>query len=152
MKDFQPFKTKAVRRIQFCSGHRVFRHESKCANFHGHNYVAFFHAEAKNGLDSVGRVIDFSELKTKLGGWIDVHWDHTMVLFKDDLDAVKSTQNLSGSNKPIYLLDSNPTAENMAHHLLFDIAPKLFQDSDIEIVKVVLFETENCFAEVAIES
>ncbi len=37
----------ATRRVQFCAGHRVHRHESKCRNLHGHNYVAFFTAEAE---------------------------------------------------------------------------------------------------------
>ena len=59
-----------TRRIQFCAGHRVLGHENKCANAHGHNYVAYISARS-NDLDKVGRVIDFSVLKEKIGGWID---------------------------------------------------------------------------------
>lgn len=33
-------KVRAVRRIQFCAGHRVRNHESKCKNIHGHKHLA----------------------------------------------------------------------------------------------------------------
>ena len=65
-------KKSCTRRIQFASGHRVLGHENKCRHIHGHNYVAFIHAEAEQ-LDSIGRVIDFGVLKDKFGGWIDEH-------------------------------------------------------------------------------
>ena len=37
-------------------GHRVYRHESKCAHLHGHNYRIHFTVTGR--LDSLGRVID----------------------------------------------------------------------------------------------
>jgi hypothetical protein len=59
----EPGQVLAIRRIPFAAGHRVFQHESKCRNLHGHNYVAVLHARADAGLDALGRVIDFSVLK-----------------------------------------------------------------------------------------
>jgi len=134
----------ATRRIQFCSGHRVFNHESKCRNIHGHNYVAFITSEADE-LDDLGRVIDFSVLKQKVGGWIDENWDHGFIAFKDDLKAVEIIKDIGTR---LYLMDQNPTAENMALHLLNDICPVLMQGTGVKITKITLWETENVYAEV----
>ena len=40
--------------------------------------------------------------------------------------------------------DWNPTAENMAHHLL-EVSTELLAD-DLTVTKVDIWETENCFA------
>lgn len=138
-------KIKAVRRIQFCAGHRVFQHESKCANMHGHNYVAFFHAEADD-LDSIGRVIDFSVLKAKLGTWIDVNWDHGFLYYAND-EAVRAIMQ-SNPNHKSFCLPYNPTAENMAKFLLNEVCPPLLAGTGVVVKKIVLWETENCFVEV----
>ena len=77
--------TTAVRRITFNAGHRLWKHEGRCEHIHGHNYVAYFHATARE-LDEIGRVIDFNVLKTRLGDWIEENWDldynpHTVAAF-----------------------------------------------------------------------
>lgn len=140
----------AVRRLQFCYGHRVFKHESKCATLHGHNAVVYIHAQAPKGLDKLGRVIDFSLLKESFGKWIDDEWDHRMILFKDDLKTIELMAQAEG-NKPPFILEHNPTAENMAKFLLEDLAPKLLYGKGIIVHKVVFWETENCYAEVSVE-
>src|SRR4051812_38105417 len=69
----------AVRRLNFCAGHRVFGHENKCARLHGHNYTVYVHAEGiDRPIDGLGRVIDFSVLKERLGAFIDTRMDHNM--------------------------------------------------------------------------
>ena len=137
-----------VRRIQFCSGHRVMNHESKCRNVHGHNYVAYFHAVAPQ-LDSIGRVIDFSVLKDRLGGWIDKHWDHAFIINELDRELLNAL-NCVEHEKPLFVAPFNPTAEEMAKHLLYEIAPIELKGTGVTIVKVVLWETENCFVEVSL--
>ncbi len=137
-----------TRRLQFCCGHRVMRHESKCAHLHGHNYVAFFTASAQ--LDDVGRVIDFSVIKERVGGWIDEFWDHGFVLNEEDEGAIQSVSNFAPKDEveqKLYLMPKNPTAENMAEHLLNDICPSLFAETGVEITKVRIWETENCYAD-----
>ena len=140
--------TTAVRKIHFCAGHRVLNHESKCANFHGHNYVAWFHAEAGN-LDSLGRVIDFSVLKEKIGSWVDLNWDHTSLLNKEDKDLIDCRHAME-KNKPIFICEFNPTAENMADYLLNVVCPLVLKATGVVVTKVVLWETENCFVEVTL--
>ena len=137
-----------ARRIAFCAGHRVLRHEGKCAHLHGHNYVAILHAGA-DALDHLGRVVDFSDLKHKIGGWIDEHWDHGFILYREDEEAIRALSSLQPQK--LYLMDSNPTVENIALHLLCCVAPRLMAGTDVRIVRVQLWETENCLAEVSVE-
>lgn len=143
-----------TRRIQFCAGHRVLGHEGKCANLHGHNYVAFFTAQAQyvgesldGALDPQGRVIDFSVLRDLLGGWIDDNWDHGMVLNQHDQRA-QNAVNVMGDTQLVYLLPYNPTAENMARFLYEVVAPQLLEGLPVQVVGVRLWETENCYADV----
>lgn len=141
----------AVRKIHFCSGHRVLNHESKCANAHGHNYVLWAYAEpiGFNGLDSIGRVIDFSVIKEKLGGWIEEFWDHSFLIYKEDKELMNIREVL-GKNKPPYICSFNPTAEEMGKFLIEKVCPDLFRDTGVMISKIVLYETENCFIEVTL--
>ena len=143
-----------TRRIQFCAGHRVYGHENKCSNVHGHNYVLFATARSEltdSELDSIGRVIDFSVLKEKLGGWIDKFWDHGFIYYKEDKEMEKSLQGVRNScnaETKKYMMHENPTAENMAWHLIDRICPELFKDTGVYICDIQLWETENCYAEV----
>lgn len=136
---------RCTRRVQFCAGHRIHGHENKCAHLHGHNYVALFHAVGT--LDPLGRVIDFSVLRQRLGGWIEAHWDHGFLLHEDDVEGRAALAGIAGQK--LYLLDRNPTAENLALHLLEVVAPRELAGLGAEIVRVTLWETENCFAEVS---
>lgn len=140
----------AVRKIQFCYGHRVFKHESKCASLHGHNGVVYIHASAPQGLDRLGRVIDFSLLKDTVGNWIENHWDHRMILCKDDTLMVDFLSKIEGNKTP-YVLETNPTAENLAKFILDDLSPELLYGKGVIVHKVVFWETENCYAEASIE-
>jgi 6-pyruvoyltetrahydropterin/6-carboxytetrahydropterin synthase len=133
-----------TRRIQFCAGHRVTGHEGKCAHLHGHNYVAFITAEG--GLDRLGRVIDFSVLKGVVGGWIEEHWDHGMILWSGDELARGAMAGMDDDAK-VFIMPTIPTAENMAQFLK-DRANTLLRDMHVTVTKVVLWETENCYAEV----
>ena len=120
-------------------------HESKCATVHGHNYYVHLTAEAPN-LDSVGRVVDFSVLKEKIGGWIDENWDHTFLVCDQDHELVQALKVLSQKKKP-FVCPFNPTAEEMARYLLKEVSPLLLKGSDVVITKVAVHETDNCYAE-----
>ena len=78
-----------IRQVKFCAGHRLFRHESKCAFFHGHNYRVDIEVIG-NGVDSVGRVIDFSVIKKRFQGWLEENWDHAFLIFQDDTNALSA--------------------------------------------------------------
>jgi 6-pyruvoyltetrahydropterin/6-carboxytetrahydropterin synthase len=46
-----------------------------------------------------------------------------------------------------YLLAGNPTAENLADHLLRVVGPDILAGTGVRLVKVTLHETENGIAE-----
>lgn len=131
-----------VRKIEFDSAHRLINHESKCRMLHGHRYAVEASFCAKQ-LDDVGRVIDFGVIREVLGSWINEHFDHNTILSISDKklgeEISKNTQ------QKIYYLPNNPTAENIAKHLLDDICPQIFINYDIECVAIKLYETPNCF-------
>jgi 6-pyruvoyltetrahydropterin/6-carboxytetrahydropterin synthase len=134
-----------TRRLEFDAAHRILNHESKCKYFHGHRYVLEATFTAKK-LDDLGRVIDFGSIREILGGWIDTNLDHNAILsIKDQKmgDLIAET-----TGQKIYYLNENPTAENIANHLLTEICPKLFTNQDIKCVAVKLYETPNCSADV----
>lgn len=121
-------------------------HESKCATLHGHNGIVWVHVTPIVSLDSLGRVIDFSIIKQEIGKWIDDHWDHTMIIFKDDIETI-ALLSKAPAYKAIFVLDKNPTAENLAHYLLWDVCPKLLKGKGVIVHKIVFWETENCYVE-----
>ncbi len=134
-----------TRRIEFDAAHRLINHESKCRFLHGHRYVVQATFVADEGLDVIGRVVDFGVIKAKLGGWIDSNWDHNTILWEKDKELGASIEGFT--NQKIYYLPTNPTAENIASYLLEKICPLLFDEDKIKCVKIKLEETPNCSAD-----
>jgi 6-pyruvoyltetrahydropterin/6-carboxytetrahydropterin synthase len=134
-----------TRRLHFCAGHRVMNHEGKCASPHGHNYVIFITAEAAE-LDSLGRIIDFSVLKERVGTWIDENWDHTFLVYEKDKEMIVAMSHAPKAKDP-FICPFNPTAENIAKYLLNVVGPNVLGDTGVTVTKVLVHETENCFAE-----
>ncbi len=125
------------REIHFCYGHRLLDYPGKCRNLHGHNGRVVIAFEA-DGLDAKGMVIDFTEIKRTVSGWIDEHLDHRMILCRDD-PAVPVLQEMG---EPVFLMDVNPTAENIARQI-FDVA----RQKGLPVVEVRLWETPQCCAQ-----
>jgi 6-pyruvoyltetrahydropterin/6-carboxytetrahydropterin synthase len=132
-----------MRRIHFNAGHRLLGHEGKCANFHGHNYVADIHVTS-SGVDPVGRVIDFSRLRELLKGWIDEHWDHGFLLSEEDANGIAAMRAVRPSK--LFLLPANPTAEMMARYLLETVCPQLLGPCGVRATRVELWETDEACA------
>jgi 6-pyruvoyltetrahydropterin/6-carboxytetrahydropterin synthase len=138
-----------MRRIKFCAGHRLYRHGGKCEFFHGHNYTADFYVSGTD-TDDVGRVIDFAELKQKFKGWLDEHWDHGFILCQEDENGIGAAKMVQPCK--YYVMPCNPTAENMARHLLDVVCPGLLEGSGVRTTKVVIWETDEAFAEAALDT
>lgn len=133
----------ATRYHDFSAGHRVAGHENKCAHLHGHNYRVHFEVHAEE-LDSVGRVLDFGDIKAALCMWLENHWDHRMLLWQEDpkLHALAT----AGFADDIVVVPFNPTAENMAKHLVTVIGPHVLPDG-LRLVGCRVEETRKCGAE-----
>jgi len=124
------------REIDFCYGHRLMDYAGKCRHLHGHNGRVLVTIEASH-LDRQGMVVDFAEIKRVLSRWIDDSLDHRMILRRDD-PAVPLLEQLG---EPLFLMDANPTAENVAR-LIFDYAAS----QGFPVVEVRLWETPRCCA------
>lgn len=129
-----------TRKLEADVGHRLMGHESKCRNVHGHRYVFEVEVSADE-LDTVGRVIDFSVIKEKLGGWLDEHWDHAFLFQKGD--PIESF--LEAHDQRRFMMMVPPTAENIAH-LFRGVAIDLMAEHGIKVESVRVWETPNCFA------
>ena len=136
-----------TRRLEWDAMHRIPRHESKCAAFHGHRYAAEITCHAPE-LDDRGRVVDFGVVKNIVGGWIDRNWDHTALLMDGDPDpavAVLAASNLA-HGRPVYWMPVPPTAENIAAELA-RVAGELLAPAGVTVVSLRVWETPNGSAE-----
>lgn len=133
---------RCTRRIEFDAAHRVMRHESKCKHLHGHRYVLDVTCEADK-LDDIGRVIDFSVVKTVFGAWVDENLDHGVLLNVADRELHSY---LSGSGHKTYTMEGNPTAENIAQ-LAYKVANQHLASHGVRVVHIRCYETPNCWAD-----
>jgi len=120
-------------------------HGGKCENLHGHNYAVEF-TIAGEQTDDVGRVIDFAVIKALFKGWIDENWDHGFILWDKDVDVIQAIHSLQSK---VYIMPTNPTAENMASYLLDQVGPKLLgqiDQYDVRLIRVAVWETEESCA------
>ena len=136
-----------MRRIKFCAGHRLFQHGGKCEHFHGHNYVADFFVSGEEQ-DSVGRVMDFADLKAKCKGWLDENWDHSFLVSVQDENAIKALKMVEPCR--LFVMPYNPTAENMAKYLLDEVCPILLHGFGGVATRVRIWETDESYAEATI--
>ena len=127
---------RVVRQIDFCYGHRLIRYEGKCRHLHGHNGRAEITLEGP-ALDERGMLVDFGDIKQTVQRWIDETLDHNMLLCRHD----PLVETLQAAGERLYLMDENPTAENIAR-LIYDHA----REAGLPVVEVRLWETPNCHA------
>lgn len=164
-----------IRSHEICAGHRVVGHESKCRHLHGHNYVFHFKVQPKpldviakdmrGKLDNLGRVIDFSVVKSTLCQWLEDNWDHKFLHWEKDvlitgmLNLVGDDQTRSEAHRWVTQQDSdslfgscvplpfNPTAENLAAHMVNVVGPQLLDEHGVELVSCTIEETSKCHVE-----
>lgn len=125
--------------FRFDSAHRLFEYHGKCANIHGHTYVAkismgvHVYPESMMGLD-------FKIISALIGGWIDENWDHRILL--NSVDPVCS---LLKEAVLMFEFEGNPTAENMVG-VLFHESVRLLSEYPIKVKSVEIYETPTCSA------
>jgi 6-pyruvoyltetrahydropterin/6-carboxytetrahydropterin synthase len=117
--------------IHFCYGHRLLNYDGKCAHPHGHNGKIVI-ALSSDKLDKRGMVHDFGDIKDIVQKWVDEQLDHKMILRKDDTLA----KILKDLKEPYFLMEENPTAENLAK-LVFDFA----KSKKLPVRSVTFWET-----------
>jgi len=112
----------------FSSGHALRGYKGKCENVHGHNYRVQVTLQGPQ-LDSIGLLVDFTELKRVLRGIIS-GLDHQ---FLNDLDAFKTV---------------NPSAENLAKYFYDETHRQLTSlPAGAGISEVTVWETDTSSAQ-----
>ena len=127
---------RVTKEIDFCYGHRLLNYDGKCKHLHGHNGKAVIVLEGEQ-LDHRGMVVDFSDIKQQVAGWIDANLDHRMILHEAD-PIVPILQKFG---EPMRIVSENPTAENIAK-LIYDFA----KSHRLPVKEVSLWETFNSYA------
>lgn len=157
----------------FDTAHRLMKHEGKCRNYHGHCYKMDITC-SMSSLDDVGRVIDFSVVKARVGSWLDHHFDHGMILQEGD-PMIAFLQSMGDNHKPsslrlvenrivsvtselpstagyfqefpkLFVVGFPPTSELLSE-FVWKKASELLQDTGVSVDRVRLYETENCWSD-----
>ena len=115
----------------FSSAHQLRGYRGKCENLHGHNYKIEIYARGSE-LNHIGLLVDFVELKQAA----------------DELITYLDHKNLNELEP--FVIEQNPSAENVARFCLEKLAAKL-NDDRVEIYKVRCFETPTSVATYSVE-
>lgn len=110
------------------TGHRLVDYPGKCAHLHGHSYKWTVAMECCV-LDDLGMVADFSLLKKIMKYHIGV-LDHAFIFCERDplvegksWEQIKDLLRATNGNDPrVFIVDFNPTAENLARMVYDSIA------------------------------
>lgn len=110
----------------FAAAHQLKMVAEKCENLHGHNWKIEVCVAGEN-LNNAGVLIDFGELKQYISEII-ARLDHK---FLNELD---------------YFHDDNPpSSENIARYIA-DALQSMIDNSDVKVVRVTSWESENACA------
>lgn len=139
-------KISVSRVFNFCSAHRLTDYKGKCQYIHGHNYQVRVWCEPKEDLNSLGMVVDYADIKDKIGTWIDENLDHSILVSNEDKEFI---QYCIDKEFRYYVFPGNCTAEIMAQDLLIKFNAQM-QKHKVKVIKVELWETANCSAEASL--
>lgn len=122
--------------ISFCYGHRLLNYSGKCRHLHGHNGRVELILDGVE-LDDRGMLVDFGDVKAPMKEWIDQNLDHRMLLNSND----PIISYLESTGEPLYLMDANPTAENIAKQIYL-----VAKSMKLPITQVRFWETDTSTA------
>ena len=164
------------RQIAIDAGHRVMTHGSKCRHLHGHRYLIEAVCVAdhlQNRGEQSDMVMDFGFLKEEMMAEIDAPCDHGFLAHIADVEllsmfnpdnadfiswlaelqakVVKDGYHLTDNTKlgtKLYVLDVNPTAEQLSRHWYRRLAPRVSERSAglARLAEIIVWETPNCRA------
>lgn len=162
-------------KVRFSAAHRVLGHRGKCRHLHGHSYCAIVTVTPTErtevvtrkvgkgkkagtveekvthppGLNDLGMVMDFADLKEAVKGWIDENWDHNTILKAEDplVEAINTVPDPDDEPKYCYEMTGgrNATAESMAEELCEQVT-QLLLDQFVRVTSVTIEETDGCSA------
>lgn len=129
-----------TKEFELDAGHRLSKHDFACQNLHGHRYQ--FEVTAEGDPDpATGMIVDFAHLKEPV---MDA-FDHNFILNEADPILAVREELEANQKRELYLMPSEPTAENIVEETLDIIVGSLTAgDTErIDRLEVTLFETPN---------
>lgn len=140
-------KIRITKNFEFEAAHALHNYDGLCRNIHGHTYKLSVTVIGEPCQDesstNKGMVLDFGLLKKIVKPNIVDKFDHSVLISnKEDTKYFESENMLF---KRLYIVDFQPTAENMVLHFVKIINPLL--PVNIKLHSVKLHETTNSFAE-----
>lgn len=121
-------------RCSFEAAHRLLHHKGKCNNLHGHRWEVEVEVSGRPNPET-GMIIDFGKIKK----YIRDVFDHACILNKEDPLVTLILQ-----ESDVVVMDSEPTAENIAKKIKADLITLY----GIKVSKVRVWESENNMVEV----
>lgn len=122
------------------AGHRLCKHEYECQNLHGHRYR--FEIEIEGAVDpESGMIVDFANVKSPV---MDA-FDHNFILNEADPILAVRDELERQQEKELYVMDGEPTAENIALEAIDLILEALdpAERDRVERIEIELYETPN---------
>jgi 6-pyruvoyltetrahydropterin/6-carboxytetrahydropterin synthase len=136
---------KVAKRFRWEAAHRLPWHEGQCKYVHGHSYRMMVEVEGET--DERGMLIDFKHLKRTLKPLIE-KWDHATLIADYDEELRDAIESLGSK---YYVLPFDSTAENMCTYVANYLGTKAYdtlRDHRVETIRVKVYETETCYAEI----
>jgi 6-pyruvoyltetrahydropterin/6-carboxytetrahydropterin synthase len=140
-----------TRRLEFDSGHRIPNHRSRCRHLHGHRYALEVTLSGQivrtPGDAREGMVLDFAEVKSIAQREVADAWDHAFLAWREDKVVLEFLSTLPDHRTVVF--DAPPTAEHLAEAAfrLLDPAYRNAFGVDLQLERVRLYETPNCWAD-----
>lgn len=131
--------TGLYKEVQFDASHRLLHYQGKCANLHGHRWKAEVWMEGEPDA-TTGILIDYNAIKQVIG-----RFDHQIMLNAADplVECISRFQN-------VITTPGEPTSELLAVLVRDDLdAYCKTQNLSARVVKVRIWESPNCYAEVS---
>jgi 6-pyruvoyltetrahydropterin/6-carboxytetrahydropterin synthase len=122
--------------------HRLSQLPGKCEQIHGHSWWVTL--EVFGEPDATGVIINFTDMKKAFRGFLDGHYDHRLLLNKQDPlleDVPEPGQTLYPG---LQVMKGDPNTENFAE-LILQWAIGLYGGGNTECIRVEVWETSvNC--------
>jgi len=140
-------KIRVTKEFHFETAHALWNYDGLCKNLHGHSYKLFVSVIGTPNTDKnspkLGMVIDFGALKRIVNQEIVNKIDHAILLNKTI--PQKDFLQVKQMFERLYLLDYQPTCENMVADFAARITPHL--PKNVKLFSIRLYETATSFAE-----
>ena len=148
-------KQKIVRIGSFASCHRISNHKGKCHNLHGHNYkyeIGFSYDTDNTVFSECNYAIDFGEIKKVYQHWIDLFFDHSVIVNENDTDVIELAKKINDPTR-VLLSKGDPSVEVISQMLFalckcVEVSNNVVKESTAQVTSIKIYETDSSYCEI----